>query len=229
MMKPVLEIIKQFYVQRIIIYGFITIFSFLVIVPLGDLKIRFTDEHCSRCLLYSDFDFNVNNTPEATYFRIRFGEQEVCEYSIAVSSVFCLIYPIIAILIYVYLYRRDNSKTDENKLDMSHGFFIIHVVTELCVAILMLVSAGLISAGFQHICDSLKAAVNLKYISSCSDAQNFSDWRNYDGSNFYASLSVATAGSWLLFATWLMQGLLGLWKLWWLNVLPVLPCCSSSE
>ncbi|XP_013090195.2 uncharacterized protein LOC106074020 [Biomphalaria glabrata] len=228
-MKPLLEILKHYYIQKILIYGFTFLCSFLVIVPLGDLKIKFTDEHCSRCLLYSDFDFNVNNTPQATYFKIRFGEQEVCEYSLAVSSVFCLIYPVIAVLLYIYLYRRDNSKTDENKLDLSHGLYVIHIITELCVAILILVSAGLITSGFRHICDSLDAAVTLKLIDSCSGAQSFADWRNYDGSNFYVSLSVATAGCWLLFVSWLLQSLLGLWKLWWLNVLPVFPCCRPSE
>lgn len=223
-MKPVLELLKHFYIQKIIVYCFIAIFSFLVIVPLGDLRIRFTDDHCSRCLLYSEMDFNVSATAEATYFRIRFGEQEVCEYSIAVSSVFCLIYPIIVGLIYVYLYQRDNNETDENKLDLSHCLFLLHIIAELCVVILMLVSACMISAGFKHLCDSL-----LTGLKSCIEAQEFSDWRGYDGSNFYVSLSVATAGSWLLFVSWLMQGLLGLWKLWRLNMLPVFPCCSSSE
>ncbi|XP_059158590.1 uncharacterized protein LOC131942699 [Physella acuta] len=223
-MKSVLELLKHFYIQRIIMYGIIAVFSFLVIVPLGDLRIRFTDDHCSRCILYSEMDFNVSETSDARYFRIRFGEQEVCEYSIAVSSVFCLIYPIAAALIYFYLYRRDNAERDENKLDLSHCLFLIHIAVEFAVVILMLVSASMISAGFMHFCQSVTVGVG-----SCIDAQNFSDWRGYDGSNFYEALAVATAGGWLLFVSWMFQGLLGLWKLWRLNVLPVLPCLSHPE
>lgn len=38
-MKSVLELLKHFYIQRIIMYGIIAVFSFLVIVPLGDLRV----------------------------------------------------------------------------------------------------------------------------------------------------------------------------------------------
>lgn len=77
-------------------------------------QIRFTDDHCSRCILYADVSVNGSNTSALPV--IEFGEQEVCEYSLAVSSVFCLIYPFLAGAIYVVLYRRDSKETrEENK------------------------------------------------------------------------------------------------------------------
>ncbi|XP_005107154.1 uncharacterized protein LOC101860766 [Aplysia californica] len=236
-MKPLMELLKQFFIQRIILYAFIAFFSFFVIVPLGDLRIKFTDDHCSRCLLYSDVVYNVSVSPDISYFRIRFGEQEVCEYSIAVTSVLCLIYPLVVGGIYFYLYRRDSAETrDENKLDLGHCLFLVHVLLEVAFVLLILVSASMISRGFQHLCESLGAGRDLvpPLLDSCSDAQNFHSWRGYDGSNFYVTLSVATAGSWFLFLSWLLQALLGLWKLWRLNMLPVLPlgclpCCDRGE
>ncbi|GFO25979.1 transmembrane protein 179 [Plakobranchus ocellatus] len=198
-------------------------------------QIRFTDGHCSRCLLYSDVEYNLNATSAALYFRIEFGEQEVCEYTIAVASVFCLIYPLLAAAAYLLLYRRDSQEMrEENKIDLGHFLFLLHIVVELAIVILVLVSSCMVSHGFKLLCDSLLKGRDTtpKILDSCSDAQDFEDWRGYDGSNFYTSLSVATAGSWFQFVAWLMQGLLGLWKLWRLNMLPVLPgipCCIREE
>ncbi|BFZ12300.1 hypothetical protein BsWGS_15339 [Bradybaena similaris] len=230
-MKPVLELLKNFYIQRIVVYFVIAVFSFLVIVPLGDLRLRFTDGHCSRCLLYSKVMFAHNTSSAQTYcVGIEFGEQEVCEYSIAVSSVFCLIYPLLFAVVYFFMYRRDNAETrDENKLDLAQGLFLLHIMFEMTVVIFMLVSACLITAGYRFICDSLSGDGH--QLSSCMDAENFASWCGYDGSNFYVSLAVSTAGGWCLFVSWLMQGLLGMWKLWRLNMLPVLPlpCCKPDE
>ena len=38
-MKPVMELMKHFFIQRILLYIIITFFSFFVIVPLGDLRV----------------------------------------------------------------------------------------------------------------------------------------------------------------------------------------------
>lgn len=55
---------------------------------------------------------------------INFGEQEVCEYSIAVSSVFCLIYPLVAVVVYFFMFRRDSAETrDENKYVTNRSIF----------------------------------------------------------------------------------------------------------
>jgi len=224
-MKPVMELLKQFFVQRSILYSMITFFSFFVIVPLGDLRLRFTDGHCSRCLLYTDFSFpRSNNTSLPAQFSIQeFGDQEVCEYSLAVTSVFSLIYPLLAMFMYLHLYRKDAAETrEENKTDLGHFLFLTHVLVELVMLVLVLVSGSLVSQGFSHICQSLSDG-----LSSCSDAQNSAtSWGVYDGSNFYLDLMVATTGSWLVFVCWLLQGMLGVWKLWRLNMLPVfdLPC-----
>ncbi|RUS84610.1 hypothetical protein EGW08_007637 [Elysia chlorotica] len=233
-MKPLLELCKHFFIQRFIIYVIIAFFSFFVIVPLGDLRIRFTDDHCSRCILYSEIEYNVNATASALYFRINFGEQEVCEYSIAVASVFCLIYPLVAAAAYLLLYRRDSHEMrEENKIDLGHFLFLLHIGVELVIVLFVLVSSCMVSNGFRLLCDSILKGRDTtpKILDSCMDAENFADWRGYDGSNFYTSLSVATAGSWFLFVSWLMQGILGMWKLWRLNMLPVLPGlpCGARE
>lgn len=221
-----MELLKQFFIQRLILYIIIAVFSFFVIVPLGDLRLKFTDDHCSRCLLYSDISLanSAGNNTTGTSMAITFGDQEVCEYSIAVSSVFCLIYPLIMGALYFYFHRRDSAETrEENKLDLAHFLFWIHIAVEIGVVVLTLVSAAMISRGFMHICEGL---VDGGIIESCMDAEKLTDWKGYDGSNFFISLSVATAGSWLVWTSWVLQGLLGVWKLWRLNMLPALGCCD---
>ncbi|KAL8614852.1 hypothetical protein ACOMHN_063202 [Nucella lapillus] len=151
---------------------------------------------------------------------LQFGSPSVCEYSLAVSALFSLIYSLAMVGVYLYGFRRERKNKDT---DLGQVWFLVHGVVEVGVVVLMLVSACTVSHGFTTLCTHIADAPLPGYqLDSCSDAQDF-QWANYDISNFYVCLSVATAGSWFQCLFWLLQAVFGTWKLWRLNMLPVLP------
>nr|KAG5712004.1 hypothetical protein BaRGS_026445 [Batillaria attramentaria] len=212
------EYAKSFYLQRVAVYSLIVLSSFFVIIPMGLLQTNFDN----NCLLYADVAYEYDNTSHPyVYFKIRFGPASVCEYSLGLSALFSLIYPLAMIGGYLFIYVKDKG---ENKRDLAQLAFLVHILVEVVVSLFMLVSACTISAGFTDLCDDITNTGVAQYrVDSCSDAQNFHDWRGYDGSNFHECLSVATAGSWFQFVFWLLLAVFGVWKLWRLNMLPVLP------
>lgn len=221
-----LEYAKSFFLQRAAGYCLIILSSLFVLVPLGDLNTKFD----RKCLLYSDVAYElVNDTisgkPHSVLFKIRFGNSSVCEYNIAISAIFSLIYALAMVVVYIFLYikERGNKATD-----LGQTAFLVHGIVEVVVAVMMLVSACTISHGFTMLCSDMTdtSAVPVFTIDRCSVAQNH-DWRGYDGSNFYVCLAVATAGSWFQFVFWTLQSAFVVWKLWRLNMLPVLPDCMK--
>ncbi|PVD26490.1 hypothetical protein C0Q70_14167 [Pomacea canaliculata] len=173
-----------------------------------------------NCVLYSDVVYeHYNETNDNNvYFRIRFGASSVCNYNLAVTAIFSIIYSSAMIAGYIFIYFRDKG---DKKIDLAHIAFLIHCLTEMAVALLMLVLACMVSAGFTHLCKGITSGPYS--VPSCSHAEKFKDWRGHDATNFYTCLAVATAGAWFQFVFWLLQGLFGVWKLWRLNMLPVLP------
>ena len=75
------------------------------------LQTKFDD----KCLLYSDVVYEYYNTstgPHSVIFRIRFGPQSVCEYNLAVSALFSLIYSLIMIGVYIFIYFREKNNKE---------------------------------------------------------------------------------------------------------------------
>lgn len=211
------QLAKSFCLQRVLLYSLIILSCFFLVIPLGLLQTSFD----GNCLLYADFVYEHTNSSQYVFFKLRFGPSSVCDYSLGLSVLFSLIYALFMIGGYLFIYFKDRR---QNKMDLAHMGFLVHVLVEILVSLLVLVSACTISGGFKDLCDDItNTNVPQFQVHSCSDAQNFHDWRGFDGDNFHKCLSVALAGSWFQFVFWLLQTGLGLWKLWRLNMLPVLP------
>ncbi|KAK7104948.1 transmembrane protein 179-like [Littorina saxatilis] len=212
------EYAKSFFLQRAAGYCFIILASLFVLCPLGVLQTEFDD----NCLLYSEVHYELFNKSVGgmVVWRMKFGPQSVCQYNLAVSAIFSLIYALVMVLGYIFLYIRDREK---NEIDLGQIAFLVHGVLEVVVVVLMLVSACTISHGFTTLCDQFTDTGLRGYtVDSCSHVQTH-NWRGYDATNFFVCLAVATAGSWFQFIFWLLQTVFVLWKLWRLNMLPVLP------
>ncbi|XP_041352963.1 uncharacterized protein LOC121371269 isoform X2 [Gigantopelta aegis] len=227
-MSNILQYVKQFYLQRVVLYGLIALSSFFVIGPLGEVLVNFGD----KCILYADVEFIKNSSYTATYFLVKFPpDSSVCHYNLVIAIVFSLVYAGVAIALYIYLYFKAR---DSESLDIANIYFVIHCVLDVAVAVLVLVAACTISRGFSYVCDQFMNGVNHGInMHSCSDAQRFENWFNIDASNFHLCLSIAVVGSWLCFLFWLMQAVFGGWKLWRLNMLPTIPeklkiCCRDT-
>lgn len=217
------EYAKSFYLQRVAVYSVIVLTSFFVIVPLGILQTKFD----RNCLLYADVTYepysSTTTSTQFVLFKIQFGPTSVCEYNLGMSALFSLIYALAMIAGYLFIYVKDKG---DNKMDLAHVAFLVHIVLEVVVMVMMLVSACTISHGFRELCEDItnpNTNIPNHRVESCTDAQKFHDWRNFDGSNFHDCLACATAGSWFQFVCWLLQAAFGVWKLWRLNMLPVLP------
>ncbi|XP_076464061.1 transmembrane protein 179B-like [Babylonia areolata] len=214
------EYAKSFFLQRAAGYCLIVLSSLFVIAPLGVLQTQLDQQ----CLLYADVVHELQNVSAGALprgsFRFRFGPPSVCEYSLAVSALFSLLYPLVMIGVHVFAFLREKRNKDT---DLGQVWFLVHGVVEVVVVVLVLVSACTISHGFTSLCsDITDVQILSRQLDKCSDAQQYK-WGDYDVSNFYVCLSVATAGSWFQFVFWLLQAAFVMWKLWRLNMLPVCP------
>ncbi|KAL8608256.1 hypothetical protein ACOMHN_042123 [Nucella lapillus] len=107
------EMAKSFLLQRTVVFCAIVIASLFVIAPMGILQTKFSSE----CLLYSDVVYEYfranGGRPDMVLFRIRFGPQSVCQYTVAVTALFSFIYALIMFLIYLLSFRKEEA----NKVD----------------------------------------------------------------------------------------------------------------
>ena len=85
-----------------------------------------------KCLLYSDVVYEYYNNSAGLHsavFRVRFGPQSVCEYNLAVSALFSLIYPLVMIGVYIFIYVRE--KDNKEYVCILYIYIYIYV---LCVS-----------------------------------------------------------------------------------------------
>ncbi|XP_076442539.1 uncharacterized protein LOC143281288 [Babylonia areolata] len=222
-MCQLVDLAHNFLLRRAVGYGLIVLSSLFVLIPMGVLQTKFGRE----CLLYSDVVYEYfrspGGRPDSVLFRVRFGPQSMCQYTVAVSALFSLIFSLVVGAVYAVFFQRERASKEASAVLTGQGVMVAQGVVEVVVAVLMLVSACTVSHGFASLCGGVTdTGIAIFQVPRCSEAQRY-NWRGFDASNFVVCLAVATAGCWLQFTLWSLQAALELREIWRLHILPSLP------
>ncbi|ESO86159.1 hypothetical protein LOTGIDRAFT_235530 [Lottia gigantea] len=193
---------------RTVLYGAIFILSMFIFAPMANQM----NTHDGLCVLYGDAEAVEG-----------YSEKTTCNYTIAIGVLFGFIYGGIMTVVGV-LSLLGKLKKPEN---FSGVLFLINVILDLISFILVLITACMISVGFQALCNSLISILQIKSDSCQQVYLKIPSTGERD--EFYTPLAVAEAGAWISFVIWMLQVVIGVFLLWRNNMIPCIKNNSAAS
>ncbi|XP_071079430.1 transmembrane protein 179B-like [Haliotis cracherodii] len=192
-------------IVRTALYAVIIICSLIIFSALGVSM----SKHDQNCLLYAEI-------------KKSYGSVSICNYSIAIAVIFCLLCPIAVIVLTVLTFI---GILKDKIIQFAELPFLIQVIADGVAFFLVLISACTISVGFKTLCDSLVGSTDV----SCSVAAVIPIHDKTEKDYFHGNLSAAEGGAWTAVIVWLVQLIGGLFVLWRNGRLTCLPCLPSPK